>query len=406
MRDYSKSVFFNSYSDFPELIETTVFPTVGEDVERQYVCVTLSVMPSDGYPDVSPKFNLKNPRGLDDCSLNAIQRSINAKLEESVGLPVVFDLIEVIREHLTSSNLPSGQCVVCLYGFREGDTFTKTECYHFLHSFCLARHLIALKKNHQEEYDKLPGWQQKVAKPYQPLCPVCRELINDGNVDELLTASPPSELENAPNFKLTKELKILQTRMTNLFLRQKARGGIIDLDASESTILMLGGDDEVNETKHQRVVVENSSEASGVSSTEVSDSTGSPTATANSANSSPSHRNYNYQKYSNNRGPHNYNNRSSGHHSRQNQQSAVVSSNQEPQTNTADVDGGRRGDDEENTNYNHRHHNRHRRGPHRHQNHHNRHHHHHNNTSNGSSQQPPQQQQQSSAQQSCSSNPR
>lgn len=151
----------------PELIETTVLPTVGEDTERQYVCITLQVIPSAGYPDVQPHFYLRNPRGLDDHSIDSITRAVREKLAEAIGMPVVFDLIEVIRERLTESNLPSGACVVCLYGFQEGDEFTKTACYHYLHSYCLARHLNASQRNYQEEQDKLPAWQRQLAKPFQ-----------------------------------------------------------------------------------------------------------------------------------------------------------------------------------------------------------------------------------------------
>lgn len=124
-------------------------------------------MPTAEYPDLKPNYQLRNPRGLDDSSIENIRAAIEAKLNESVGLPVVFDLIDVVREHLTKSNLPSGQCVVCLYGFQEGDAFTKTECYHYLHSYCLARHLNASKKNYDEEQEKLPAWQRITSKPYQ-----------------------------------------------------------------------------------------------------------------------------------------------------------------------------------------------------------------------------------------------
>lgn len=154
-------------SGVPELIETTILPTVGEDVDRQYVCITLQVIPCEHYPDVKPKWNLRNPRGLDDLSINKIRKAIEEKLNDTLGQPVVFDLIEVIREHLTDSNLPSGQCVICLYGFQDGDEFTKTMCYHYLHSYCLARHLIASNKNYDEELEKLPVWQRKSAKPFQ-----------------------------------------------------------------------------------------------------------------------------------------------------------------------------------------------------------------------------------------------
>lgn len=229
-------------SDMPEQIETVVLPTVGEDIDRQYVCVTLQVTFSEGYPDTRPAYQLRNPRGLDDQMISTIRIAIENKLTESIGCPVVFDLIDVIREHLTDSNLPSGQCVVCLYGFQNGDAFTKTECYHYLHSYCLGRHLSASRRNHQEEQDKLPAWQRKASKPYQAFCPVCREAINDDDVDELANTCPPSELENAPAFELTNELKGLQLHMANLYVHQKQSGGIIDLKADESNVISI--DDE------------------------------------------------------------------------------------------------------------------------------------------------------------------
>ncbi|XP_055373060.1 E3 ubiquitin-protein ligase RNF25 [Condylostylus longicornis] len=232
----------NSQTNVPEIIETTIFP-IGTESDR-YICVTLQVIPSSGYPEISPKFNLLKPRGLDDQRLNEIKSACVTKLNESLGYPVVFDLIEVVREHLTGSNLPSGQCVICLYGFQEGDEFIKTECFHYLHSFCLARHLVASKRNWQEEINKLPAWLKKTAEAFQAVCPVCREKIPD-NVDALRDAKPPSELENAPDFELTKDLKELQQRMSNLFLRQKSRGAIIDISAEEKNVISIETEDQM-----------------------------------------------------------------------------------------------------------------------------------------------------------------
>lgn len=195
--------------------------------------ITLQVIPSESYPDVSPLFKLLRPRGLDDQRLDDIKKACIAKLEESVGFPVVFDLIEVIREHMTQSNLPSGQCVVCLYGFEEGDEFTKTSCFHYLHSYCLARHLAASKKNYEEEQDKLPSWLRKTSSPYQPNCPVCREPIEDCS-ESLKNSEPPAELNNAPEFELSEDLRQLQLKMASLFLIQKSKGAIIDVDAENS----------------------------------------------------------------------------------------------------------------------------------------------------------------------------
>ncbi|XP_050080644.1 E3 ubiquitin-protein ligase RNF25 [Anopheles maculipalpis] len=225
-------------SGFPEMIETTVFPTVGEELESQYVCITLQVLPTVGYPDVRPNVKLRNPRGLDDSIIGQIERAVQAKLQESIGQPVVFDLIDLIREQLTESNLPSGQCVICLYGFLEGDEFTKTVCYHYLHSHCLACHINASKRNYEEEIEKLPIWKRKEAKAFQAQCPVCREPI-DVEVEPLMRCRPPTERENAPKFQVTDELKSLQAQMNRLFMHQKRRGGIIDLDAEEGNVIAI-----------------------------------------------------------------------------------------------------------------------------------------------------------------------
>lgn len=243
-------------SDFPELIETTIFPTTGEDTDRQYVCITLQIMPTTKYPETKPDFKLKAPRGLDDGGIAAIERAIMFKLEESIGQPVVFDLIDLIREQLTESNLPTGQCVICLYGFQEGDEFTKTACYHYLHSYCLAVWLTNAHKNFDEEQAKLPTWQRNEAKPFQSCCPVCREII-DVDVDGLKQAPPPQELENAPDFHLTDELKALQAEMSKLFLKQKEKGGIIDVDADEKTLIAIDPEGAANEQKRRQEVALN-----------------------------------------------------------------------------------------------------------------------------------------------------
>ncbi|XP_055839910.1 E3 ubiquitin-protein ligase RNF25 [Episyrphus balteatus] len=226
----------NTETNHPQIIETTIFPAVEHDSEEQYICVDLQVLPCDGYPDTSPKFNLVKPRGLDDSRLESMRLACIEKLKETRGFPVVFDLIDVVREHLTGSNLPCGQCVVCLYGFRDGDEFTKTKCYHYLHSYCLARHLLAARKNHQEEQEKLPAWIRKASEPFQASCPVCREAIEDES-ESLRSCILPKEMINAPDFQLTDELVTLQQEMSKLFIQQKKKGGIIDVEAEVGFVI-------------------------------------------------------------------------------------------------------------------------------------------------------------------------
>lgn len=221
-------VVIKRIGEVPDVIETVVHPSTGDDIDQQFVCVTLEVKLTPEYPDSSPIVTLRNPRGLDDELLSNINSQIRGKLIDCLGQPVVFELIELIRDNLTESNLPSGQCVICLYGFTEGDVFIKTQCYHHFHSHCLANHLIAGKKYYQEELEKIPLWQQVSAPPYQQTCPVCRCPVSC-DVETLKIAPPPMESITAPPFHLTAELKELQIKMAALLAEQVAKGGVVGL---------------------------------------------------------------------------------------------------------------------------------------------------------------------------------
>lgn len=221
----------------PKLIKSTIFPSTANEVNKQYVCATLEVRLPEEYPDCEPIVQLRNPRGLDDSTVNDLYKSIKEKCTEYLGQPVIYELIELIRESLTESNLPTCQCAVCLYDFSDGDSFTKTQCFHYFHSFCLYNHLETTKRHYQEEQDKLPTWQ-KATKGFQAICPVCREPINC-DVEELKTALPPKDLENAQNFEVTSDLRVLQDRMKQLFSYQKSKGGIIDIEAEENKLLLI-----------------------------------------------------------------------------------------------------------------------------------------------------------------------
>ncbi|CAH2095987.1 unnamed protein product [Euphydryas editha] len=210
----------------PSIIETVIHPSTGDQIDQQYVCLTLEVKLTPDYPESSPEVFLRNPRGLDDKLLTNIDLKIKEKLDRHVGNPIVFELIEIVREYLTQCNLPSGQCVICLHGFVKGDVFIKTPCYHHFHSHCLSKHLINSKKYYLEELEKLPNWQRAQAQPYQQTCPVCRCTVSF-DVKTLEEAPPPVDSVNAPPFRLTAELKALQQRMSEMLARQAARGGIV-----------------------------------------------------------------------------------------------------------------------------------------------------------------------------------
>ena len=71
-------------------------PATADDTDQQYVRVTLEVTLPHGYPETPPSISLRNPRGLDDDTLTAIRNDALDKIKASKGMPVIYDLIEVI----------------------------------------------------------------------------------------------------------------------------------------------------------------------------------------------------------------------------------------------------------------------------------------------------------------------
>ncbi|XP_039291950.1 E3 ubiquitin-protein ligase RNF25 [Nilaparvata lugens] len=206
-------------------LETDVLPYTALDVDQQFVRITLDIILPTGYPDRSPAVSLRNPRGLDDSTLDALKQQITDKCNEYLGQPVIFEIIEVAKENLTASNVPCCECCICLYGFRDGDQFTKTQCYHYLHTYCLHKHLDASLAAFHDQQASLPLWQR--TQRFQAVCPVCRAPITYAAGD-LSGAAPPQEVEEAPRkFEPTAELRRLQKDMAALYLRQKQQGGII-----------------------------------------------------------------------------------------------------------------------------------------------------------------------------------
>ncbi|XP_034241465.1 E3 ubiquitin-protein ligase RNF25 isoform X2 [Thrips palmi] len=220
----------------PYAVEAVVFPATADDTDQQYVRVTLEVKLTPGYPDNAPEVFLRNPRGLDDDQLRIIMEQIEEKCNNCCGDPVIYDLIELVREHLTSSNLPACPCTICLYGFSEGDHFIKTSCYHYYHAHCLAQHASKTEKFFNEEQEKLPHFQR--SKTFEVLCPICREPIKC-DVETLSKASLPLAVQNASIMEPDEKLREMQDYMSALYIQQKEKGGIIDPDAADNKVLLV-----------------------------------------------------------------------------------------------------------------------------------------------------------------------
>ncbi|NXX87401.1 RNF25 ligase, partial [Urocolius indicus] len=184
------------------------------------------------YPSKAPEISIKNPRGLSDEQIQKISQTLRSVAEARLGTEVLYELIEKGKEILTDNNIPHGQCVICLYGFQEREAFTKTQCYHYFHSHCLARYAEHMEEEilmQQEERKQQLEPAPKEAATVQ--CPVCREsLVYDLSA---LKAAPPPEHPLEPYRPDAKMLQH-QEELRSIFKRQQEKGGIIDPEAERN----------------------------------------------------------------------------------------------------------------------------------------------------------------------------
>lgn len=227
-------------------VKVSLHPATADNAEEQYVCLDLVLDIPTEYPDVLPEITIRNPRGLSDEKTAKIEQDLQDMARENLGSQMLYQLIEVAKEHLTQENVPCCQCTICLYGFADGDVFTKTPCYHYFHSHCLARYIRhALEQMAQEEADKLSPTPPAAAassdedgSSNKVVCPVCRLPLS--SLLGLAEQEHPSPVEQCrqPAFCMTPELERLQHNMAQLYVRQQRQGGIINVDAEKNKFLL------------------------------------------------------------------------------------------------------------------------------------------------------------------------
>ncbi|XP_062388185.1 E3 ubiquitin-protein ligase RNF25 isoform X2 [Sardina pilchardus] len=159
--------------------------------------------------------------------------------ESFPGAPVLYQVIEKAKEILTESNIPHGNCVICLYGFKDGEAFTKTSCYHYFHSHCLGRYVshseMELREREKEiEEDKSRG--RTDGEELAVVCPVCREPLAC-DVDALLSSPAPASPEMA-GAVVGADFRQKWVELKRIWERQHQRGGIIDPEVESNRFLI------------------------------------------------------------------------------------------------------------------------------------------------------------------------
>ncbi|KAK2916379.1 hypothetical protein Q8A67_000753 [Cirrhinus molitorella] len=220
-------------------VSLVLYPSTAEDCLSQFVRLTLTMDLDSQYPYSSPCISFHNPRGLSDDKLLSLQRSLQMEAESCIGTPVLYQLIERAKEILTESNIPHGNCVICLYGFKEGEVFTKTSCYHYFHSHCLGRYITHSEmelKDRERELEEDKTRDRTEEEELAVVCPVCREPLTY-DLDALLS-SPVPVFTQQEDAVIGGEFKKKWAALQEILERQKEKGGVIDPEAESNRFLI------------------------------------------------------------------------------------------------------------------------------------------------------------------------
>uniref|UniRef100_A0A3Q1BI91 E3 ubiquitin-protein ligase RNF25 n=1 Tax=Amphiprion ocellaris TaxID=80972 RepID=A0A3Q1BI91_AMPOC len=220
-------------------VSLVLYPSTAEDSVSQFVRLTLTLTLDQQYPSSSPSISIHNPRGLSDDKLSSVKKCLQLEAQSCLGSPVLYQLIEKAKEILTESNIPHGNCVICLYDFKEGETFIKTSCYHYFHSHCLGRYVSHSETELRQREKELEEDKTRDRADYQELtvvCPVCREtLIYD--VHQLLSAPAP-QLPELDQAAIGSDFQQKWCELQKLLEKQRCKGGIIDPEVESNRFLI------------------------------------------------------------------------------------------------------------------------------------------------------------------------
>mmetsp|Transcript_1963 Transcript_1963/g.2433 ORF Transcript_1963/g.2433 Transcript_1963/m.2433 type:complete len:297 (-) Transcript_1963:47-937(-) len=87
----------------PWTFTVVVNPTTEED--NNHVSIRLNVTLFDGYPETVPEVVVQLEKGLNTSHRETLQALVKAKAEECVGMCMMFDITEAVKEYLQEHNV-------------------------------------------------------------------------------------------------------------------------------------------------------------------------------------------------------------------------------------------------------------------------------------------------------------
>lgn len=251
--DVLKSIYLDDliidHDDNQTKITITIYSHGEEneiDLDKRLLCITFIAQLPMTYPHCdSPKITLCRSRGLTDAQLNELNELINSCLELNSGSCVLYECIEIIRSKLTSYELPTEACAICLTNITDRNEIIRTNCHHFYHKDCLSSYVENKKIELEEKYSDAKKNGFHVEKDFRQEIedPVCRQILSANILEQLPRMYPNKSIDNnleRENQELIRTLsptiRQWQQQTQALFRQQQEKGGIIDLDRTQEII--------------------------------------------------------------------------------------------------------------------------------------------------------------------------
>uniref|UniRef100_A0A0R3RZS4 RWD domain-containing protein n=1 Tax=Elaeophora elaphi TaxID=1147741 RepID=A0A0R3RZS4_9BILA len=227
-------------NESPIVLSMKVQPPLSQSQCSTSVHVVIEL--PEQYPKLSPKVYLRQQRGFDENSTNVLQKNIQEYIEANIDMPIIYDIFQMIQKFVeTEQNFPCTVCPVCLGGFSaEVGAFCISNCDHYIHQNCFMRYVSYTEDEIKRELSEWPkDMQSKVDQVLK--CPICRTPLSEQDLSTVNRESITLDeaIVDKGKFEFNwEEWRAKLKELQPIFERQKAKGGLIDLEEERKRYLI------------------------------------------------------------------------------------------------------------------------------------------------------------------------
>ncbi|VDP19362.1 unnamed protein product [Soboliphyme baturini] len=151
------------------------------------------------------------------------------------GSPVLFDIIQLVTDHMSNLSVPKLPCSICLCKFDGSDDVKLIEqCLHHFHAFCFQQYVQYMFRESRSSVTS-GGCEKSAEMLKQVPCPLCRkpvDILSDFNA----VVKRPVLFDEATDVSGMAEK--WANRWAKVYEAQKRKGGIIDVEAQKKQLLI------------------------------------------------------------------------------------------------------------------------------------------------------------------------